>query len=76
MGQVQSLVGELRSYKPCGMPPPKKNHTHTHKVGEKEKEDEEEEVGRKGGRQAGREGEMNECKRERFNKEHLMMKDH
>ena len=51
-------------------------HTHTHRVGEKEKEDEEEEVEWKGERQAGREGEMKERKRERFNKEHLMMKDH
>ena len=30
MVRVQSVVGELRSHKPCGMA--KKNHTHTHKT--------------------------------------------
>ena len=62
MGQVQFLVGELRSHKPFGMPPHQKKKKHpTHKVGEKEKKDEEEEVGR---REGGKQGRRNEGKEE------------
>ena len=30
---IQSLIGELRSYKLCGMTQPKHTHTHTHRLG-------------------------------------------